>query len=231
MSRLSLFLVAAFALVCILFAIEHQDKKNIKDDLRSSQNLHALANKKAELWRDKEGKSHARATIAESNLEVAKTVLGDEMKSLIKEVSGLKKNLKNLESYINVNLATSGSISTGLRDTVLIHDSTKTLAKAFSWEDKWTNINGIITDTNLELNYRVRDSLTFVTYWKKNGLFKKPSLMLDAISYNPNSTITGIRNVKITTQPRRKPRLGFYLGYGVSLDGRIRPSAGVGLVY
>lgn len=231
MSRLSLLLTALLAITIILFAIERRSRLNLRDDFRSSQNLHGLALKEAKFWKDDAGKAHAQVEVATSNLEVAKTVLGDELQSIAKEVSGLKKNLKNLESYINLQTTTSGTITTGLRDTVLIHDSTKTLAKAFSWEDKWTNINGIITDTNLELNYRVRDSLTFVTYWKKNGFFKKPSLMLDAISCNPNSTITGIRNVKITTQPRRKPRLGFYLGYGVGFDGRIRPSAGVGLVY
>jgi hypothetical protein len=230
MSRLSLLLLTLLGIAVVIIIINRGSMSNLQDDFRSSQDLHELSIKEVKYWRDKEGKSHARATVAESNLEVAKTVLGDELQSLSREVSGLKKNLKNLESYITVGITTSGSVIAPLRDTVLVRDSVTFTAKSFTWGDKWMQIDGMLADNTAHITYQSRDSLTFVTYYKKNGLLKTPSLMLDAISHNPNSTITGIKNVKITNIKRRRPRLGFYAGYGIGRGG-FSPQVGVGLVY
>lgn len=230
MSRLSLLLLFALCAAIGIIIIERGMIRNLNDDFRSSQNLHELALKEAKYWRDKDGKSRARAIVAESNLEVAKSALEDELTTLAKEISGLKKNLKNLESYISVGLTTLGTATAILRDTVLIRDSVTHNVKAFGWMDKWAKIDGTIQDTTVNLEYKVRDSLTFTTYYQSNGLFKPRSLMMDAISHNPNSAITGIKNVKITSLKRRRPRLSFYAGYGVGPAG-LGPQIGVGLVY
>jgi len=230
MSRLSLLLLVCLAIAIVVIIVARGVIRNLNDDFHSSQNIHKITSNEAKYWRDKEGKSHARATVAESNLEIAKQALGDELTSLAKEVSGLKKNLKNLESYISVRMTASGTAITTLRDTVLIRDSVAYNAKTFEWKDKWTKIGGTIRDTTVNLEYKVRDSLTFITYYHSNGFLRPKSLTLDAISHNPNSTITGIKNVKITSLKRRRPRLGFYAGYGMGAVGP-SPQIGVGLVY
>lgn len=227
MSRLSLLLIVALCLSIGVIIIDRGVIRGLNDNFRSSQNLHRAAVEDGKYWRDKEGKSHVRAIVAESNLEVAKSTLGDELKALAKEVSGLKRNIKNLKSYITVGVTTSGSATTGLIDTVVMKDSS---ARAFKWNDKWTEVAGVIQDTTVSLEYRVRDSLTFVSYYRSNGLFRPRSLMIDAISHNPNSTITGIKNTKITSLKRRRPRPGFYAGYGIGPAG-LSPQVGVGLVY
>lgn len=109
--------------------------------------------------------------------------------------------------------------------TPLYIDADTTLSIHF--EDKWLSIDGSLTDK--PWTYSIRDSLTFVSYYKKKGLFKK-QLVLNAYSANPNTTITGLTAIDIA-QPKPK-RIGIGLQAGYYYTGKaFVPAAGIGITY
>lgn len=230
MTRLTALLLASlFACLIVIFAIR-SNYNRLDRNYTSLQNIAGEETKKAKFWEDEAGKAHARVKVVETNLETAKQMLPGELESLRTEISGLKRNLKNLESYTKITTTSSGEITVVPRDTVFLRDSTWIKGKHFTYSDKWIGIRGSIVDSRLNLSYRYRDSLVFATYWRNEGLFRKRVLTLDAVSFNPNSQIDGITNVEITVPKRRRPRLGIYAGYGASRDG-LGPQVGVGIVY
>lgn len=226
MSRFSLLLIVTVVVLLLLNAIQCQRGYSLRSDVDGFEALARLKHKEAKLWRDESGRSRAKADVAVANLDVVKQAYGNELGTIAKEITGLKKNLKNLETYTVTTLITKGEINTGLSDTVLINNIP---AKTFGYSDKWISMSAVLTDS-VSLKYRVFDSLSFVYYYERRGLFRKPALVVDAISHNPNSTITGIRNIRIAAPRRQKIGVGVYGGYGVSQSG-LSPQIGIGVYY
>jgi hypothetical protein len=230
MNRLTLFLATALAIAIAIIFIRGANNDRLNSDNESLRNMHAMMADSAEYWRDESGKARASEAVALTNLETAKEMMPRELEALRRDISGLKRNLSNLESVTAAGITSRGTISGSVRDTTIINNNIERRSKTFTYGDKWIWVNGLISDSTFDLQYKYEDSMVFTTYWKKEGLFKKRVLTLDAISYNPNSTISGIKNIRIATPKRRKPRIGVYLGYGIGRNG-LSPQVGVGMVY
>lgn len=97
--------------------------------------------------------------------------------------------------------------------------------------NRWSSFN--LLDNNT-LAYTVRDSLALVTYKKKYGFMNLDTKYVTrAVSFNPQSIITGMTTSEIIPEKRRVG-LGLYAGYGITLSGgvvRAGWSTGVGLCY
>jgi hypothetical protein len=226
MNRFSLLLIVAVVVLLLVNAVQCQRGYSLRSDVESLNALARLQTDSAKLWRDDAGRSRARADVAVANLDAVKQVYGSELNAVASEVKGLKRSLKNLETYTVTNMVTKGEITAGLRDTTIVNNVP---AKTFGYSDDWINMSAIITDS-VSLKYQVRDSLSFVYYYERRGLFKKPALVIDAISHNPSSTITGIRNIRIQPPKRQKIGIGLYGGYGMSQFG-LSPQVGIGVYY
>lgn len=204
-------IVAILAMV-VLTVAKFEGMRTERDSYKSLADAQV---KEVKYWKDKEGLSHARAQAAEASTKAILDIHNAEMQDLRKQVSGLNKNLSNLKSYISTRVSTSDTIFTTLHDTVYNNRP----VKAFSYKDDWTVINGTLFQDSVKIKYQVTDSLTFVTYYKKQGLFKPKRLMVDGISYNPHSRITGLKNITVAQPPRKRFGVGPYIGIGI--DGKI----------
>ena len=181
-------------------------------------------------WVDSEGRSRARAGVVEAEKESIKLVYEDEINILLEQVKGLKSNLRNLNSATTVATATSGTVEVVVRDTVYV-DAPEG-AKVFNFEDPYLYLDGELStiSNKLSITYRITNNIRLIEYRKKSGFlgFKKETVV-EAISDNPNTTITGLTELKI--KPTHK-RIGLvlYAGYGVSKDG-LGPNIGIGIGY
>lgn len=213
-------LIAVFAII-VLCVAKFQGMQTEVDSYRS---LAESSQKEVKYWKDKDGLSHARAQSAEATTKAILEFQKNEIKDLQKQIGGLNKNLSNLNNYITTGVKTSDTIFVTLRDTISVGNIRKRL---FTYTDEWSRIDGEIDSIGLRLSYEVRDSLTFVSYYKKQGLFKPKKLFIEGISYNPHTRITGLKNIQVA-QPRRKR---FGIGPYIGLDVQGKPSIGIGLQY
>ncbi|TSE07645.1 hypothetical protein [Aquimarina algiphila] len=121
-------------------------------------------------WKNKEGRSHARAEAAEINAKNAKLVLNEELhKMLRKEVGNLKRNLI---SYATVKSSTGGNFKTKGKDTIIKLKSLP--AKKFNIRNSDLNFRGLYIpeQDTLMAHYKVIHDFDFIYYYKKPG--KRP---------------------------------------------------------
>ncbi len=121
--------------------------------------------------------------------------------------------------------------STITRDTVYISNATRNQDTIqFDYDDKWISIHGKWNDS-LTLSYAMRDSIWFVNYRKKKGLFRREEFM-DGFSANPHTSISGLTAISTGTHQRKPMRIsiGPSLGYHYA-GGRFSWSVGVGIQY
>jgi hypothetical protein len=205
MNRLNLILLCSLVLVSFLF---FRSCENAQSDRRQLHTLLNATEQEIEYWKDANGTNKARAITYASEIQILRkhyTVLD----SLKLEVKGLKKNLSNLESSIQASTVTERHSI----ETRLIPDSA---GHKFAYKDNWLEIKGTVATDKLMIDKLIsRDSLSFVSYYRSKGFFKRPELTIEATSYNPHSRFTGVRQFKVE-EPAKRFSVGPYLGVGVN---------------
>ena len=91
----------------------------------------------------------------------------------------------------------------------------------------WIQARGTFIDGKLQLQVNTQDSLGFVSHLHRKGLFGPRILTADVISYNPYSTITGVRHFAKRIPPQ-KLGLGVFAGWDILNQ---RPAVGVAVQY
>lgn len=201
--RDSLFVVI---IVILFLALIHscQETKRVASALHSQQ-------EQAVIWRDKAGRSNAELRIAKLDLKTFQDLHRNVMDSLRQ----LEIKPKTVTKLITV--------TTETKDTVHI-----TRGKPFG--NRWANFN--IQDD--KLSYLIKDSLALIVHNKKYGLFNlKSKDVVRAISFNPNTILTGLTSIEIVPRDR-KISFGVYAGYGMQLSGgviRVGPTFGIGITH
>lgn len=123
----------------------------------------------------------------------------------LKDMDGLKRSLRNLESAQRITARAVGSINTGIRDTTIFitsagaADTTILVAKTFNYQDKYTTIKGLL-DLKLDsvkLDYTVTVPLEGAVYWERKWFLGKKRWSSEIISPNPNVTITELKNIRV----------------------------------
>lgn len=186
-----------------------------------------MKNDSIRIWQDDASRWHGEALTA----QVTKA---DLQQFFAMEVEQIRKDfdvkLKNVTAYMQA--------TTDTRDTVLMKtdSTTKIIIQSpsgdtakFQYTDQWSRFDAVLTPKQMQLSYLVRDSVSFVTAYKRAGLFAPQQLTLQGISYNPNTRISGIRNITITT-PVKRFSAGPYVGYGWT-GSSWAPSIGVSIQY
>lgn len=214
--------------VAILFAIAavfgNIKLYQLKSKNKQLTGIVAEKNSEIEYYKDEKGNDVARILAVEAERDLLEMAYMDELK----KVDELNIKVKNLRSL------TTSTTETIITDTLKIYikdSSLVTPIQYFEKEDEWITLNGAIYPNGyLGFSLEARDSLTYVTHWKRNGLFKAPSLTVDARSLSPYTKILSLQNINV--QPRKASRIGvvIYGGYGVGSSG-LSPQIGVGVGY
>jgi hypothetical protein len=228
MSKLSIIFGATTVILALFLVRSCNQADQYKADKEGLKALIASETANTKTWVDKDGLNRARINA----LQVSNNALNDYIGDQSKVVDGLKKDNSNLQQIINATTSSRGHVSAPLTDTAIVSIiavNDTAIAKTFTYTDKWSKFSGTITD-KIEFDYEVRDSITFFQYWKGQSFFKKGTLVMEGISHNPNTKLTGLRSINVIEPKKRRYVLGIGLQYGVGSQG-LGWNFGIGLHY
>lgn len=183
-------------------------------------------------WKNEAGKWEASATALEATSKEAKKFFEAEIERVQREYD---VKVGKLSGVIETTLRTNDTIKLTevktLRDTVRLTEVKEVPVPTFTYSDEWGDFTlkrEMFWDV---LEYEVRDSITFVSHYVRNGVFKPRKLIIRGTSHNPNTQITGIDQFVIRENPNRfalGPQLGFFYN---PITGEVKPSLGLGLTW
>jgi hypothetical protein len=227
-SRFIINISVVILILVLLFSLK-QCANNI-NTLEEYKKTLSLKDQQIQYWKDSAGRSHAKVQEIVASEEVIRTVYKKELDS-IAHILDIKA--KQIKEYISVITNSKGNGSGTLiihdtvtkqtSDSVLIHDTTGYSLKVY---DGYLNFNADI-NKNLTYTYQYSfiDSLGITKYYKKRGLFGlKKDYYVDVFSSNKNTTITGLKQFRISDIQKPKP-FSLTVGAGASfINGAIRPT-------
>jgi len=234
-NKIKIIISILLSILLIMFFIEKTKSKKLenKNNILSLE-LNKLDNN-LKTFIDENGYYRARAESAESDLNTIKIVYEEDLKNLRKEFTEINRNYKNLNGLYKTSLYTIGELQIKLDsiysniDTVYNNNGTiKNIVsrRNFKYKDQWININGTLIfnnnnmyNDNIILMYGVKDSLTFVSYYKREKFLSKKKLYIEGKSYNPNTIITNLSQISINNYKEPKWSLGLHGGYGFTQHG------------
>ena len=165
-----------------------------------------------EVWRDRYDRARASRVAAVLTWEEAERHYKSEIDVLKKELGA-----RSAESITTITTVTTDTLTLFAIDTMEVFPT-------FYQKDDWIEIEATPRDGVMTAVYKVYDSISFAVV-HKNHLFKPRETFVEAISYNPNTTFTGMRTLVITERRRLWGVVaGASMGYG--LGG---PYVGVGI--
>lgn len=188
-------------IICLLllgFAYKSASQKQYYERALSAQQS------KVTLWRDRQGRSRAKIQTLELELETVADVYESEIDSLKKDFDF---RVRNLDNVTNISTSTSETVYLTQIDTVYYPH--------YVYQDKWTYIELKFKTEQPELFYSIKDSVSFIQHYKRENLLGKKVLYIDGISHNPNTQITGMKNLRVNKSPNNFS-LGLQLGYSPS---------------
>jgi hypothetical protein len=221
--KYAFYVILIFLIVVLWFMYEQN--KDLKS--QSAQKDAILQERQAEIFyrRNKEGEIIASKLAVEASMKNIKEYYREETEKIVRDFD---IKLKNTQSFLSAQIATSNKGHTTLRDTVYypIGLDVPRVGRTFSIRERYMVFDGVIFDDGLDYSYTYYDTLSFVTHWKRDKFFAPKRLYVDGKSENPNSSIEGIRNISVNNFKRPRFSIGPYVGYGTT-----GINIGVGLQY
>ena len=116
----------------------------------------------------------------------------------LETISKLRLDKRDMQRVIDFQANTINQLSTSLRDTIIMQDTTRHL-KAFDYKSEWTDVSGLIDldQDTVSLDIENRESLIVVEsveykrflgfLWKTKNIKNRS---VDIVSLNPNTIIT-----------------------------------------
>ena len=194
-------------MILILLQGALRSNNRLRENLRISQ-------LEAEIWRDKEGRSHGEI----ERLQLTNQELRDAMPHIIDSV---KKTFTGVKPRTIKEIITVTKV---VRDTIPFPVDNPL---GFHYKDSW---NEFKINPDSTFSFSVKDSLALLTSRKNYGFlgFKRKNTV-EVVSFNPKSTITGLKSIEIIEKPKRIG-IGIMVGYGMSKDG-LSPTVSAGIFY
>jgi hypothetical protein len=210
-------------LVALLFGV-----RSLTARLKSSQQVNHELIDTVLTWKNKAGQNVSDKRAAEISLKDAKAFYAGELQQ-IRETFEIRD--KNLRSFISAkfNATGKGSVTMSFDTTIQHSSNVRVHTPMFRVSDGFLDFKGAMPDSaTLNYEYSYRDSVIFATSWKKNGLFRKKTLLVSGAFGNKNATITGLRNVVVSDFKDKRFGIGPMVGYDVFSN---RPVVGVSVQY
>ncbi|MEH0154026.1 DUF6549 family protein [Limibacter armeniacum] len=139
-------------------------------------------------------------------LEVDKNTLEDiadtKQYEWLKKYEKLKRDYRNLQSALELQMEVKKVIDTVIHDTtiILMHDTAyeeKQFSK-ISYSDEWANIEFVFDSTGAVTGTITEDiPLEVVVYWDRKWFLGKKTYFVEAHSPNPNANINTLDNIQV----------------------------------
>lgn len=194
--KLGIYLVLALGLC--LFFYDYMRIKKSNSALKSNQEI--LLSEKSGLLTENNRYRAADSLNAIKAEELRLTAY--EYKKYYSEsletIRKLRLDKRDMQRVIDFQANTINQLSTSLRDTIILPDTTHHL-KAFDYKSKWTDVSGLIDldQDKVSINIENRESLIVVEsveykrflgfLWKTKNIKNRSA---DIVSLNPNTIIT-----------------------------------------
>jgi hypothetical protein len=184
MKWLTVFLAVSTVVLAIFWIGSLQEKRRLTSAIKS-------LTEEVSYWKDEHNRSNAQARTLELKLREIKQA--DPV--TIQEVKDLGIRPRDFKDKVTINTIT--------KDTIYLSRP--------QFDSKWTKVTGVGVD-KIAVSYL--DSITLVHHWQSGFLGRDKHLVVRAISYNPNTTLTGIQSISIPVR-QRKFSFGAHIGYGL----------------
>lgn len=134
--------------------------------------------------------------------------------------------LKTLVKEYENDIDDGGSI-TVIRDTIFLSKTVAvTDSNTFNYNDRWINLNGVVTDS-LKFNLGVKNDYSVVIGYESNGLWKTKTPYTLVTNKNPYSEVKAVKSFNVVV-PQRKWSIGVNGGFGIIYNqGALVPGFGV----
>ena len=157
----------------------------------------------AATYRNKLGHQVTQTEISELSRRNAEDLLNTQRLSWIKELEGVKSNLKNIENAVKVQALATADLKMQLRDTVLITAAGDTVrAHNFDYADKYDFYQGVLEgDTTVMVRARISVPLEGALFWQRRRILGlrigRKQWSTEYTSPNEWVTISGVDFIKI----------------------------------
>lgn len=202
--------IIAIAVLTVIY-VQYQYIRDIDSQLESTESIIAAKNYDVEYWKDEAGNYKARTKAAEIEARHIEEYYGQKFDSVeyMLKLAGIK--IKQLQSITHVKTVTERTI-----DTVKLVEK-DSLTYSFSFQDKWLAISGEVNRSHISFDQILgRDSLSIISYYKREKWYKPKTLYVEATSHNPYTKFTGVQQFKIKEEKPKRFGIGPYVGYGFS---------------
>jgi hypothetical protein len=178
---------AVLILMCCALAYSVQSERSEKERFKTNQ---ASLLSQVEYWATEHGKSAADAL----KLSLTVNELRNANSQLVKTADELNIKLRRMQSASTTGTKTEVKVVTQVRDSVVYRDSVIVPVKAFTWQDSWTDITGVLERDSVDLDIISRDTLTTVVHKVPHKFwFIKwgcKAIKQTVVSSNPHTKIT-----------------------------------------
>lgn len=180
-----------------------------QNEVAAMADISAWREDTVQVWRDKAGRYLAEKSALEIDFRNAKKHLGKEIEQVRKDLGIAHGKIASLTKATST---TQGSI---------------TFDSHLNYRDDFSDFSLVDTGGAYHLRYSITDSLLITAYYERPKFWKAKQLRVRAISYNPNTRLTGLDHVQIKNKPGRFA-LSLHAGYGIS-SAALSPYVGVGV--
>jgi len=191
----------ALAMFLILVGINYRSK--LKSEIRGLNNVIEVSNKVIRNQTDERGRIIAERDSYALTASQAK----DQADNLFENNKELEKKIrgyKNLVSHLEGQLSVIKSDTVTLYDTITITSSGDTLkSRVFNYDDSFLTMNGIIHKNTLSFTHSYQVAFTSDQYWKRQGLMKPKTLVVDFTLADPNASMTSAQSLYILPPPKK----------------------------
>lgn len=187
----------------------------IQKEARFNMAVKAFRVKDAEtvIWRDLYERAHAEREILKLDMDAFKNAMPHLIDSIKKDFTNVK--VKTITNMVTVTKET--------KDTVYVALNEK---NEFTYKDDWNEFSL----SGNQFSFNITDSIGFLQSTKRHGFLNaKRTDTIEAISYNPKTTLKDVSAIQIHHTPKRVG-IGIMLGYGATKDG-LSPVVAGGLYY
>ena len=201
LNRLNLIILGVLLLIitALFFYVKHL--QNELESKSSFENLYTIEHQKALKFQDDAGHWRSRAQIAEVTQDNLLDI--EELKGLATEFKELKRNLKNLDSYSQINTTTDIHRTIKLKDTTIVtKKSVVEHGKTFNYSDKFDSISGVVVNDSIQWQIKHKEELEVVSYWKRKWFLGKKTYECEIKSANPNTKISYQKSLKVKRKKR-----------------------------
>lgn len=206
MTKHLLYIFVILVLTVFLY-LQNSNIKNKAKIINEYSLTNYLASKEIVKWKGKDSLNRAENTVLRVNFDNFKKTKNEQINNLVDQIEGLK-SVKNIETTTLVSTVNAGAVNIRVKPEIRVNQP-----NSFSFHNtgQWHEFKGNYTNNNLQINYTVKDSLSFTTFWKRPSFLKPKRLNIQGISYNPNTEIIGLKNITV-----EQPKNYIQLSIGVS---------------